>query len=289
MRKFIYTNEFGKSIEFTKKSGFRITNIDGLSSNNVSFDEVTGDIQVGNTVTSQKVESKSITIEGDYKESYKNRRTLLDIIIPGSKGTLQMIDDINDVDVYIDCFPKTTPYLSEDKVYQKFQFQLYAPYPYWKSKTKTIHNFFVYKSLFRLPRSFSSTVPWKISSRDVLSIINAINNGTVKTGFNVTFKSLNVVKAPKLINVNTQKVIKFKDDTTLNIGEKLMVSTFEDNILVIKTDAEGVETNAFDLLDIDVTDFWQLLPGDNIVKYDAASGSEYLDVTIDFDEILVGV
>lgn len=50
----------------------------------------------------------------------------------------------------------------------------------------------------------------------------------------------------------------------------------------------GVKTNVFNYIDLDST-FLQLAPGDNLLRYDAESGIENLDVAIYYRPQYVGV
>lgn len=288
MRRFIYYNEYGDSIEFSDKTNFKVIHVDGLNSNEVEMMEASADVQVGTQVTSQKVKSKPITIEGDFKENYKNRRKLIDTIAPAVNATLRMIDDVNKVDVYIKGMPKITPFISETKVYQRFQFVFYCPFPYWRSTTKEAFDFFLYQSRFRFPRSYSSTMPWKISTRIMKTIVNVYNSGTIRTGFTIKIKALATVKAPEIIDIVSQKKIKMKDSFTLEDGDILTIYNYQDNLQILK-ESKGVTENAFGDLDIDETSFFQLNVGDNVIRAGALQNEESMDLTIEFDRTLAGV
>lgn len=66
-------NAKGNKISFGDGSPFRITSIDGVSSNSISITESNSTTFTGTKVSGIKVNSKDITVEGDMKESQANR------------------------------------------------------------------------------------------------------------------------------------------------------------------------------------------------------------------------
>lgn len=289
MRRYIYINEYGKEIEFSKKSGFRFTAIDGLSTNTIAINEVSGNSQIGATSTNKKIESKDITFEGDFKATYENRRLLIDTLAPGLMATIRIIDEDINLDVYAEGTPVRTPILSEDQVYQKFQFVFHLPFPFWSMTMAQETSFTSYISHFRFPRFFSNEISWKISERRLLMIENIKNNGTLKTGFTVVFRAVTPVTSPELLKIKTQEILKMNSDFVLDTGDVLKVSTLSGRKKVILIRAkDGREINAFPYLS-DVSVFWQLDPGDNIVRYGADNNYEGLEVSIIVSTTLAGV
>lgn len=284
MLKYIYTNQYGDSIEFHQGSPFKITNIDGQSANDVSFSESSTINQIGSTITGRHVEPKPFTIEGDFIDTFKNKRKLLDTIIPG-KGKWRMIDD--NLDVYLDVEVKQTPdFMPKDKVYKIFDFELYAAFPYWMSENKIIVNFTELISLFSFPREFSSIIQWKITEKRIQQIQTILNEGSDETGFIVKFKAKTEVQSPELLNVITQEHIRFTG-LTMQPDDVIEVSTYE-NQKYVKLIREDSEENIFYLMDDDST-FFKLKKYDNVIRYGASSGSENLEVYIYFRTTYVGV
>lgn len=67
MRKVIYTNENGDSIEFSRATGIHITDDMGLSKNSITLSESTVSNQIGSSITGKVVEPKDFTITGKFK------------------------------------------------------------------------------------------------------------------------------------------------------------------------------------------------------------------------------
>lgn len=86
----IYTNSLGKSVEFSKASGIRLTSLDGISKNDITLSESSVSNQIGTTVSGASVEPKNITLEGQFKYNADTRKRLLDVILPGVSATLRI-------------------------------------------------------------------------------------------------------------------------------------------------------------------------------------------------------
>lgn len=286
MREWYITNSYGVEISFNAGDPFRLTNIEGLGVNNVSFSESQTIHAVGTTISASSVEGREITLEGDMKSSYANRRKLLDTLLPDNDLIFRVVDKEADVDHYIKCQVKKSPEISEDQeVYKKFQFVLYASYPYWRDNKESIVAFVTYSSGFKFKRSFSNTVPWKVGSRDVNQLTYAVNKGSDKTGFLARFETTGYVKGPEILKVLTQENIKFPN-LEMGEGDVLLVSTYE-NERYCKLISNGIEKNIYYLMDDD-SNFFVLDKGSNAVRFDAVSNIGNLYCTISFSNTYVG-
>lgn len=283
--KFIYENAFGESIEFSKDSPFRLTDVQGLCENTINVSEAASVDQIGSTLTGTKIQSKNLIFTGDFYFTPERRQELINVLVPGKAGVLRYITE--DLDVYLEVTPSATPALSTTPVIQDFQFQLRASYPYWREHMSTTYDFSSIVSFFRFPRSFSSTIPWKISKATKNIILNVLNESTQETGFTLTLEAITDVKCPELLNVETQQHIKMTDNFTLKAGEKVIISTYTDKkkCVLVKN---GVEFPAFKFLSDD-TSLFDLKPGNNIIRYGAAENYEGLRAKIEFSRTLAGV
>lgn len=283
--RFVYENEFGASISFGKDAPYRLTAIQGLSENTIVVSEASSVNQIGATLTGTKIQAKNLILTGDFLYSKQRRLDLINTIIPGKVGRLRYIDD--DMDVYLEVTPATSPQIGTGTVYQGFQFELRASLPYWMERVSTTYDFTQIVSFFRFPRSFSSTVPWKISRFTKNIILNIHNESTQETGFKLTLQAITDVKSPELLNVETQQHIKMKEDFILKAGEKMIITTYENNkrCTLIKN---GLEFPAFRYLSDD-TVLFDLKPGNNIIRYGATDNYEGLRATIEFAKTLAGV
>ena len=282
-----YTNDYGDSIEFSKNSDIRITAIDGLSANNIDLSEATVTNQVGSSITGASIQSKTMTIDGRYFYTPAIRKRLLAVILPGIGAKLRYQNTVENVDVYWEGQPTTTPDISTGPVWQSFQFSLKLPYPYPRTTEEENKSFSYLQSGFRFPQAYSSKTPWQISTRIIEPLQTITNRGDIPAGFTVTFKALtDGVKGPKLLNVDTRENISFTQ-LTLNSGDVLTVNTMINAREVLLTTSDGTK-NAFEYMDYDST-FFILARGDNTLRYSAQEREANLEVTLSFEESLAGV
>ena len=131
MLTFEYVTENG-AVSFSEDSDFWITDIDGLSSNEITISETQGVNQIGSTRSSQSVRPRDLTVTGvlfgDLKE---NRRALLSCVSPMVPARFFIHEDGESW--YLEGTPKRTPVMEETAEMQQFQFILHCPYPYWRT------------------------------------------------------------------------------------------------------------------------------------------------------------
>lgn len=282
-----YTNSNGDSFEFSDNSKVYITSIDGISANDVSLTEATVNNQVGASVTGRSIQTKDITLEGQYQYDPNIRKRLLAVILPNLSGTLRLVNTKEDVDVYWNVYPTKTPELGTDVTWQDFQITLRAPYPYARSTNTNITDFNTLSALHKFKRSYSSTTAFKLSSRNYQPLRTIVNNGSLTSGFIMKMVAeTNGVIAPKITNVNTQANISFPK-LTLNENDTIEVSTYE-NEKYCHLIKDGVTSNIFKDMDYAST-FFQLDAGTNVLRYSATANEEYLDVRVSFDDTVAGV
>lgn len=285
----IYTNSLGKSVEFSEASGIRLTTLDGISKNEITLSESSVSNQIGTTVSGASIEPKDITLEGRFKYNADTRKKLLAVILPGVSATLRYINTRAGVDVYWKVEPKTTPIITLNETWQKFQIVLRAPFPYARRAKETKVTFQRLRSLFKFPRSFSNTEPWKISEKILGPLVTVDYKGSINTGFLLTMKAEAKVKNPKVLNVFTQEHISFGQvaDLEMNVGDVLEISTFT-NEQYCHLIRNGEVENIFWMTDYD-SEFFQIQPGENVLKYTAEENPGSLDALLRFEEVLAGV
>lgn len=116
-------------------------------------------------------------------------------------------------------------------------------------------------------------------------IVNVNNNGQESTGMNIRFNALSEVVNPKLLNVNTYEELKL--NFVMQPGDIIEISTYKGKRSIILT-RSNVQSNIFNTLDLSST-FLQLEVGDNLFRYDAESGLDYLEVSMTYTPRRIGV
>lgn len=281
---FTYINSWGDSITFKADKDFHITEITGISQNSMTLSEAFTPVQIGSTITGDKVDAKDIEIRGDYRNSVKNRETLLSVVIPGS-GRLIM-DDGRKM-VFVDVEVKESPEIEPlNPLFDGFSFVLRVPYPYWKSYTPISAGFVTEEAKFKFPQTFHSSEGFYVSTRTVTQIRDILNNSPMPVGFIAEFTASGIVKNPEFTKIDTQEKMQFKG-IELQDGDILRIST-EDTGKFVRLIRAGKETNVFNLL-TDDSRFFKLDRGRNTLQYDCELGLNFLTFDVIYYRQYVGV
>ncbi len=199
MLTFEYITENG-AVSFSEDSDFWITDIDGLSSNEINISETQGVNQIGSTRSSQSVRPRDLTVTGvlfgDLKE---NRRTLLSCVSPMIPARFFIHEDGESW--YLEGTPKRTPVMEETAEIQQFQFILHCPYPYWRTADDANTLLAGIKALFRFP--FYTGGKWYISKYEASAFKRVLNDGDVAIDLTVELKAMAQVQAPEVLLVET--------------------------------------------------------------------------------------
>ena len=111
------------------------------------------------------------------------------------------------------------------------------------------------------------------------SLLATIRNpGDLEAGMVIRFSCTAPVTNPSLLNVVTREYVKIYK--TLTPGEVVEVSTISGSKYV-KGYVKGAEYNYFNYWDLD-SSWLQMQAGENVLKYDADSGADDLEVLVTF-------
>lgn len=273
---FKYVNENNDSIIFEWKYGFLPEKPQGIDVLTISHSEAQGINQVGSTIQSSNVQSRVVNMSGRIVGDYqlKKKEQLLSVVRPDLSGRLYADD------YYLEVRPSTTPTFEAREKNASYQFSLLAAYPYWQKDDSAAATLSGVAKRFRFP--------WNVYREyrfgEVVSalFINIVNDGQVPIPFTVTFKALAEVENPKLIDAATNKYLLL--NKSLVAGETVVVKITHDRTYV-NSSVDGECRGALDLN----SSFYRLAVGDNVIKPEATSGKENLQVNIDFATEVVGI
>ena len=273
---FTYLNENGAGIVFEADYGFIINKPRGIDTLTVRHNQAQGINQVGSTVQSSNVQSRPVTVSGILVGSFQaeNKEKLLSVVRPDLSARLYADD------YYLEVRPSATPTIEPRPQFAAFQFQLLAAYPYWQKDDSASATLSGVAKRFRFP--------WNISRAyrfgEVMSalFINVQNDGQVPIPYTVTFRALAEVQNPKLIDAATNKYLLL--NKTLVAGETVTIEITHERTYV-NSSVDGECRGALDL----ASSFFRLAVGDNVIKPEASSGKENLQVNIDFATEVVGI
>jgi hypothetical protein len=125
----------------------------------------------------------------------------------------------------------------------------------------------------------------ELGIRQPSQIITIDNEGDVPCGCEIIFKALGSVTNPELINLDSSEFIRI--NVAMTAGQEIHVFTHFAGKHVTGI-IGNTESNAFSLLDIGST-FLQLAAGRNILRYDAGSNIDLLEVSVLYRPQFLGV
>lgn len=265
--KLIYENDRGESIEIAYSFPFFLDTFTGADGTEANITKTQSAGQDGTTITNASLADRPLQILGGIRgyskeEMAEYRAELLRVFNPKLKGTLEY--EYGDIKRQIRCRVESAPRFSRinrDYRMQEFLINLIAPNPYWTDEFESGEEIVTWIGGMTFPLKLPTAFATKGTK-----IINIRNDGDVETPVKIEFRG--PATNPKIENN----------------GEFIKVNRtiLEDDVLTITTEfgnkrVEINGENAFNWIDLDSV-FWQLQPGDNIIKY--TSDDEVEDATV---------
>ncbi len=265
---------------------YKIISIDGIDYPELDISTTSNAHYDGSYINSNRADKRTITIQAEYQFAdienerdkllsffnFKNTGTL---VIDYSKRKKSIQYNISDFKSKIDNV--------NDKL--NFEVELLCTEPYLRDVAESKLDIALWRGAFHFPLRSTANNKIVMGVKEPSLIANINNTGDVSTGMIIEFRALGTVKNPSLFNINTREFIKI--NTTMTAGEIIRVNTNVGHKSIIKINND-VETKIMNLLDIDST-FLQLAVGDNLFRYNADDGFNFMEVSIYFNPSYLGV
>lgn len=217
----------------------------------------------------------TVIVMGDNVEDFKKLKSSLEKAFNPKLDEGLLIDKINNKCIKCICenvsFPKY-----DNECNAIYSISLKACYPYWNDLTESKLDIALWRGAFHFPLRCTTKNKIIMGVKEPSLIANINNTGDVEVGLIVEFRANGTVKNPSLFNINTREFIKINE--TMTAGETIRVNTNKGKKSATRIDGEK-EIKIMNLLDLDST-FLQLKRGDNLFRYDAEEGFNFMDVTI---------
>lgn len=171
----------------------------------------------------------------------------------------------------------------------KISITLYVPVPYWRAEIAKTVWIAGWAAAFEFPVEITGD-GIEFGTRTETRVVNVQNSGSIETGCTITFSARSNVTNPAVyMAANSGRYIRIV--TSMSAGDVVTINTTRGQnaaqLTIYRADA-GESYNAFSLLDPG-SEFLQISPGDNLIRYDADAGADALDVSITIDELFAGV
>lgn len=273
---FRYVNENGDSVTFDWAGGFLINKPVGIDTVPVSLSQAKGINQTGATIQSKNVQPRPVNITGRLvgDNQAANKERLLAVVRPDLGGKLYADD------FYLNVHPTATPTIGYEEHFAQFQFSILAAYPYWCMDDSATAVLSGVQPLFKFPWNISKT--YRFGQLVETQFFNIWNGGQVPVPFTATFSASGTVNNPKLTNATTGKFLQIKK--SMSNGERIVVEITHDRTYV----TSSVDGDCRGALDLKNT-LYELDVGDNVLKPEAESGRDNLQVKINFAKEIVGI
>ncbi len=279
-----YINELGESLAFRQRKPYFLQSIDGTGAVKHIISTFKAPNQDGGVFISGSLDMRNIILEGriiadSIEEAYRLRKDLLNIFNPKEKGRLIFKD------LSIPCIVEEAPVFKADSHRTPaFFISLLCTSPYFETIAEIKRLLAGWHPNFEFELEIPIDEGIEMGYREESLIIPIENVGSVPCGATFEFIAQGIVEDPFLIDVVTGKFIKL--NRIMQPGEIVVVSTHFANKKVLSSLDGG--TNAFSSLDEDST-FLQLDVGTNLLRYDAKTNLNNLEVNIYFRPQYLGV
>lgn len=175
---------------------------------------------------------------------------------------------------------------TNNDAYQLALVQMVCTDPYIYKSIMNRAEVSIVNSEFMFPLEIPSNVGIEMGTYTESLSINIYNEGTGDIGMVIKFKAISAVSNPEIINVLTYEKLGLNID--MLAGDEITIDTTKGK-RGVTLNRNNVVTNVFNTFDFATSSFFQLHPGENILRYNASSGLSDLAVEIEYNSRFVGV
>ena len=265
---------------------YKITNIEGIEYPELDVSTTSNAHYDGSYIDSSRVDKRTINITIDYmfNDVEIERKNLISFFNPKTRGTLiiDYCDNKKATEYVINNFKSKI-----DNVYNilTFELDLICTDPYLHDIEEAKQEIALWRGAFHFPLVSNVNKKIIMGVKEPSLIANVVNNGDVPIGLIIDFIANGTVKNPSFFNINTREYIRV--NVTMNAGEVIRIDTRTGNKKIIRKVNE-TETNIMNLLDLQST-FLKANVGDNLFRYNAEEGFNFMDVTVYYNPAYLGV
>ena len=289
-RKIVVSRE-GESIVLTD-TPFSVEETKGFDSIEVKVVTTQGFDQDGSTPVNIYTDDRPMEIIGQiYAEStwkmQELRDQMLNMFLP--KAELEISHSYGGVKRKIKAYAEKTPQISLTKVskLQEYKVKLKATDPYWREDKSSLVEMAGTKGKFHFPLAIPKNRGVIFGVKSTSKMASVPNRSAVKTGMTITFTARGNVVNPYVINIYTREC--FQLNCTMEDGQSIVVETGDERTVTSRL--SGITEDYIGYIDIAGGNytFLELAPRDNVFRYGAESGEDYLAVKFVYSTKYTGV
>lgn len=287
----IIISRTGETLALTE-TPFSVEEIKGFDSLDVNVVTTQGFDQDGSTPVNIYTDDRPMEIKGQiYAESTWKmqdlRDRLLDIFLP--KAALEVRHHYGGVTRTIRAYAEKTPAFTLTKVskLQEYRVKLRATEPYWRGDRDAMVEMAGTKGQFHFPLVIPRGKGVIFGVKSKSKIASVPNRSAIRTGMEIIFTARGNVTNPYVVNIYTRECIQI--NCGMVNGQTITVETGEEKTVTSRLN--GVSTDYIGRVDLEGgnCDFLELAPGDNVLRYGAEEGEDYLAVKFVYATKYAGV
>ena len=278
-KKIVCQNSYGYKLEFGYSFPFYLDSYSGIHSYDGNVATIKSAFGVGVSYIGTSVNQRSINLVIAFKDGsdlITRKQQLYNIFPLKDHGTLYYYEA--DIERKINYYVENVNLVRKAN-YVYATINLLCPSPYFMDSTETIATLNNWDKLFKFPLEIPEGTGIEFGSKNSSTAIEIENNSHISYGLTITFIANGEVINPTLTNIKTGEIMKL--NYTLGLGERIVVTTYNNDKTIIHIDSNENETNITNSL-VFGTKFLQAPNGVNKYTTSADSGSSNLDCTISY-------
>lgn len=278
-KKIICRNSYGYRLEFGYSFPFYLDSYSGIHNYDGNVATIKSAFGVGVSYIGTSVNARSINLVIAFKDGsdlVTRKQQIYNVFPLKDHGTLYYYEA--DIERKINYYVENVT-LTRKANYVYATINLLCPSPYFMDSTETIATLQNWDKLLTFPLEIPDGTGIEFGSKNESTSIEIENNSHIAYGLTITFIANGTVVNPSLRNTRTNEIMTL--NYTLELGEQIVVNTYNNEKSITHIDSDGNETNITNTL-VFGTKFLQAPNGVNKYVTSATSGSSDLDCSISY-------
>ena len=278
-RKIVCKNSYGYKLEFAYSFPFFLHEYSGIHNYDGNIATIKSAFGVGVSYIGTSVNSRNINLTIAFRDDQnaQTRKNQIYNVFPlKDYGTLYYYE--GDIERKINYYVEKLNLVRDTNI-NYATVSLICPSPYFMDSEETIATLNNWDKLFKFKLEIPEGTGIEFGRKNESTSIEIENNSHINYGLTIVFMANGEVVNPSLKNLNTNEEMKL--NYTLELGEQIVVTTYNNEKLITHIDSNGNETNITNSL-VFGTKFLQAPNGVNKYITSADEGSLNLDCSISY-------
>lgn len=278
-KRIVCENSYGYKLEFSYLPPFRLESYSGIHEYSGNVATIKSAFGVGVSYIGTSVNQRNIGLVIAFRDDetlITKKHQLFNIFPLKDSGTLYYYEGAVErkINYYVENVNLTR---KANQVYATIN--LVCPSPYFMDSEETIAVLHNWDKLLKFPLEIPEGTGIEFGTKNESTTIEIENDSHIDYGLTITFIANGEVVNPSLKNTYNGEELKL--NYTMNIGEQIVITTYNNGKTITLIDAQGNEENITNSL-VFGTKFLQAVNGVNRFVSNADSGNENLDVNISY-------